>query len=199
MPDSATRITYAPATAKAHKLCEAHWAAVDAAKKDQWAYAEAMGAVGFRPAHSGRIGTLIFQKGKPVPEGWAPIPQSWKRKHPVASDQIECRPHPRTATGAARRQDIEREVPRVPPDSFLTGAFGWKRDGEVFGDGTIKWSVAYRLTQPKTSYFLIYPRFKGDKWKVPADLREVRQSEFHKAIEDHNDWVAKAVKRKKAA
>lgn len=197
MADTATRVTYAPATAKARKLCDDHWRKVDEARKAQWAYATAQGAVGLRNDHGGHIQTLFFPDGKPVPDGWAPIPLTWKRQ-PVGKDQIECRPAPRGAAGVARLKEIQQDVPRVPPASALTTAFGWKADGEVFSDGTIKFATATRLTKPKAATFLTYPRHKGDRWTVPRDLREVRQSEVMKAIEDHNACVARLRKRKAA-
>jgi len=155
-------------------IAEAFYAERDAAASEVWKLVEALGADGYRPGWGGTIRSLLF---KELPANYRQIGRD--------KDRVECVPHKGTKAGKNLAKVISGAV-RIPDEQKLADAFGW--EGRSPCDGTrIYWATVTRMELPSVRYLMRLPRTTDDGFVPPATLIEIKQSEYAKAFEDHNE------------
>lgn len=164
-----------------------YYANLDKARKAHWQFVKSVGGVGFRPAHWGSIRSVMFDK---LPEGWKQIATDKGR--------IEATPRKTSKAGKAFAEAI-RKLPDTPKGEKLAGMLGYNPDQMAMDGGTIYFATETRVLFPAERIFVRIPRFAEDGFDPdPAMLRALPESEFMKAIEDHNAEV-KRLREAKAA
>lgn len=157
-------------------IAEKFYAEIDAAMKDRWEFITSLGADGYRPGWQGTIRSLLF---KEVPDGW--------RKIGTDQGRAECIPH----KGSKAGKEIARRIadaPRVTPENDLAYLFGW--EGRSPFDGRLLYHAAVtKMEFPRVRYLMRIPREANDGFVPPDTLVEIKQSEYAKAFEDHNEAV----------
>lgn len=159
-------------------IADDFYASVDAARKAHWDFVTSVGGEGFRPAHYGSIRSVLF-KGD-APDGWKKI----------GTDKGNTEATPRKASKVGRAfADAIKALPHMPKAEKLVGALGYN-PSEMAMDtntGTIYFPTETRLSHPARRIFVRIPRFANDGFEPdPAMLCALPESEFMKAIEDHN-------------
>ena len=154
-------------------IAEKFYAEFDAKTQARWDAVTALGAVGYRPGWRNSTRSLFF---KELPNGY--------RKIGSDKGMVECVPH----RGSKLGKEFSRQfaaIPRVPDEGELPDLFGW--EGRSPFDGRLIYrAVAVRLELPTTRYLIRLPRADDDGYVPPPTLREMLQSEFVKAFEEHN-------------
>lgn len=153
-----------------------HFAEVKAAKAAHWQFVESVGGIGFRPTScGGGLRSVFFTD---VPTGW--------RKIGKDRDNIECVPHKSSFAGRGIAKVIGA-LPTAPDAINLARKLGYTPN-EMAMDGTcIFFPTTLQVSFPAERAFLRLPRFAGDKFEPdPAILQALPESEFMKALEDHN-------------
>jgi hypothetical protein len=153
------------------------------------------GAPRGRPGPSMAIATLFFPEGE-IPKGWKPRRNPG---HDVPKGEVECDPDQRTSEGKRIAKQMKEDRFRVPDvgavmKAIERGTRGGPHDGSVMAHGRIAWPRLLCLEVPDKRYVLDLPMHPDDDWQPPAGLIELRQSEFWRLIEAHNDR-AKAIKQ----
>lgn len=160
-----------------HEVAEAHFAAIDAAQQEHWAFATEMGGCGFRPNSDGGVRSVFFDE---LPSGW--------RKVGTDRGKIEACPRRSTQTGKLAEQAM-RALLRCPDAGSLARSFGYS-PSELAIDGSrgvIYFPTVMRTEHPVQRTFLRLPRFAKDGFEPdPAMLRALPESEFMAALEAHN-------------
>lgn len=177
------------ALAKARAFADARAKARDA----QWAIVRSYGADAYRPMRYGSIRSLMFLPGKEVPAGL--------RKVGTENGMTEYEPSRGTTAGKKIYSEL-CAAPRVEEWGKFADEFGWKGRSpmdECHGGRTgmaIYHATGVHVKRPKERFMLQLPRERGDRWKKPPGLRQIRESQWLAHIEDHNAAVERAKKRK---
>jgi len=152
------------------------YAQVDAAQKAHWAFTESVGGVGFRPAHWGSITSVLFEE---LPaEGWKQIGRDKAR--------IEATPRKTSKVGKALAEQI-RALPVTPKGESLAGMLGYNPLEMAMDGFKVYFATELRTSHPTERIFVRIPRFANDGFEPDETmLRALPESEFMKAIEDHN-------------
>lgn len=160
---------------------------------EQWALVKKLGGGGYRPGGGGGISTIFFAKGSPMPKGY--------RKVGSDGGQVECKPVRNTKLGKEICAAIQA-APRIRDWGAFADEFcGWKGRSPMdtkAGRGFIYHATGVAVARPQKRFFLQLPRELKDGWTPPEGIKEVRESDMLRAIEDHNAAVA-VEKRKRAA
>lgn len=159
------------------EISTAHFEECAAAKRAHWQFVDEVGGSGLRPTGHGGLRSVFF---KTLPPNW--------RKIGSRDQLIEAIPSKTSATGKALAKQIA-ELPQAPEPSILAGKLGYGPNQLVIdGDrGIIYFPTAVELTFPTKRHWLRIPRTLDDGFEPdPAILAECRESEFMRAVEDHN-------------
>lgn len=157
-------------------LCAEHFDAVSAARVSWFALCKEFGAVAFRPGHDGRPPRSFLFVGAEPPAGWVLVGRPER-------DKVEAKPHKGTKIGKAALAKLDALL-AAPSDHQLTGTFGYH---DMPTDGrSIYFATATEITFPTRRFFLRFPIAEGSSWRAGAGLAEVRESDFMRALEDHN-------------
>ena len=157
---------------------DAFYAERQVALDAQWAWIEGVGGSGFRPAHDGGLRSVFFDG--PIPKGWRSIGKQ--------GGKTEAQPRLSTKSGKAIRADMSA-LPCQPRPDALASALGYSPREMAIDSarGTIYFPTELRLDFPVARTFVRLPRFSGDGFDPDAAiLRALPESEFMKALEDHN-------------
>lgn len=156
-------------------IAQEFYAQVDAARKAHWAFTESVGGVGFRPAHWGSIASVLFEE---LPEGWKQIGRNKGR--------IEAAPRKTSKVGKALVEAM-KSLPATPKGESLAGMLGYNPSEMAMDGYKVYFASELRTSHPTERVFVRIPRFSSDGFEPnPAMLRALPESEFMKAIEDHN-------------
>lgn len=148
----------------------------DAARQALLDFAIALGAEAYRPNSRGNFYSALF--AGELPKGW--------RKIGGHNGHMEAMPHRGTKIGKQLIHQIER-LPKIPNASELAHSLGYKTSLMPTADGKIYFPTELRVEFPKARHFLTLPLTASDEFiPNPKLLRELRESEFMRAIEDHN-------------
>lgn len=158
-------------------ISKRHFAEVAAARDAHWHFAKSVGGVGYRPNGHGGLRSVFFSE---VPTGW--------RK--IGSDRgnVEAVPNRKTAEGRLLSKQIA-ELPNAPEPGDLASQLGYNPSILTLDPerGIIYFPIAIEITWPETRHFLRLPRTAIDGFQPDEEiLREVRESEFMRIVEDHN-------------
>jgi hypothetical protein len=156
-------------------IADEHFHAIDAAHAAHWQFVEQLGGKGFRPAHDGGLRSVFFET---IPAGW--------RK--IGNDKGLTEAVPRKGSTAGK--DLVKriaELPRAPDAWALASRLGYSTT-EFACDGTkLYFPTAIALSFPASRMFLRLPRFSEDGFNPEESfLRALPESEFMRAVEDHN-------------
>lgn len=154
------------------------------------AVAEQFGASGFRPTRHGPPRTLMFKGSSraDVPEGFKYVQRE--------KDTIECSPLRTTKAGKVAHAAL-LTIGRRPDGAELAEQFGWSPSQMAMDGSSIYFPTTLSVELPRPRHFLRLPRFEGDGWTQHPALVAIPESEFMRAIEDHNA-AAKALKSEPA-
>lgn len=156
-------------------IAQTYYAEVEAAHKAHWAFTESVGGVGFRPAHWGSIASVLFEE---LPEGWKQIGRDKGR--------IEATPRKTSKAGKALAEQM-RALPPTPKGKSLAGMLGYNPREMAMDGSKIYFATELRTSHPTERVFVRIPRFANDGFEPDETmLRALPESEFMKAIEDHN-------------
>lgn len=156
-------------------LAAEFYAEVEAARKEHWEFAERVGGVGFRPAHWGSIASVLFDT---LPDGWRQIGRD--------RDRIEAVPRKTSKAGKALAEAM-RALPVTPKGGSLAGKLGYNPREMACDGNKIYFATELQVAHPTERTFVRIPRFANDGFEPdPATLRALPESEFMKAVEDHN-------------
>jgi len=158
-------------------IAEAMYAKHDEARKAQFEIAKSLGASGFRPSRSGGIASLLFEA---LPDGF--------RRTGNSEGKIEAVPALNTKAGKAAKAAMA-EAPTAINTDVLAEEFGWNGEWAIVGDGRVYFASATRLMLPSPRYFITVPRQPNDGVVMADTVRELLQSEYAAAFEDHNAAV----------
>lgn len=149
--------------------------------------ADEFGAQGFRPfASCGRPRTMIFKDN--LPKGW--------RKIGMVDGMVEAVPNKGTKAGKEAQQRMSA-IEAAPEAMHLAGQLGYNPREMAMDGFSIYFPTALAVAHPEPRFFVRIPRTAGDGFEPdPAILRALPESEFMKAIEDHN---AEAARTREAA
>jgi hypothetical protein len=165
-------------------VARAHYAAIDAAIRKQWAFISDVNGIGFRPDSKGGIRSVLFHD---LPPGW--------RKIGTEKGDIEAVPHKGSNLGKVAATKLS-ELPRAPQPHDLASAFGYNPPHFAIDNGRIYFATDCIVTFPSERIFLRLPRFVDDGFMPDEDrLRAIPESEFMTAIEAHN---AEAKRKRKS-
>lgn len=155
------------------------------ARSTFWAFVHEVGGTGYRPGHNGTLRSVFFD---------CELPQGWRAIDKV-NGLTEALPARNTKVGKALR-DRYGDLPEMPQASRLARDLGYSPSFMPISNGKIYFPSEVRVTFPTERHFLRLPLTADDGFK-PDDslLRELRESEFMRAVEDHN---AEARRQKEA-
>lgn len=188
-------IVYRADSAEIIAACQEHEAAHRAVTKAQWAFVREQGAISYRPGYLG-IATLIFDREK-IPAAWKPHK---RQGNDLPAGRVDCVPDRRKAEGrrlAKLLQDGANGLKGAPsirrPDiGPLMEAIGREGGGYVFDGRYLDDPRMIAVKHPTPVYLIILPFAGGETWQPPAGLTELKRSEYHRYIEDHNAGVKAA-------
>ncbi|PTR05067.1 MULTISPECIES: hypothetical protein [unclassified Novosphingobium] len=153
----------------------AHYAAINAAVRTQWAFVTEVNGEGFRPDSNGGVRSIFFHE---LPPGW--------RKIGSENGNVEAVPHKGSNLGKVAARKL-LELPRAPQPHALASAFGYNPPHFAIENGRIYFATDLTVTFPSERIFLRLPRFADDGFVPDEDkLRAIPESEFMAAIEAHN-------------
>lgn len=159
-------------------IAEDFYKSVMAAREAYWSFATDVGGQGFRPSSYGSIRSVLFD-GE-LPEGW--------KKVGAGRGRIEATPRKTSKAGRAFADAI-KALPPMPRAEKLAGALGYN-PSEMAMDtnkGVVYFPTELQVAHPECRTFVRLPRFANDGFEPdPSLLRALPESEFMKAIEDHN-------------
>jgi hypothetical protein len=149
---------------------------VDSAKEAHWAFVKEVDGVGFRPSHDGGLRTVFFAE---LPTGWRKVGREGKN--------VEAVPRKTSKAGKALTEAIAA-LPNAPQASSLASSLGFNPTGWALCDsGRVYFPTELSVIFPKKRSFVRLPRFEGDGFEPDATmLRALPESEFMRAVEDHN-------------
>ena len=154
-------------------------AAKTAAKTSFCAFAQYVGGVGYRPGSNGQLRSVFF--ADELPQGWKMIGQE--------RGMIEAMPKKSTKAGIALRERYA-DLPEIPQASQLARDLGYSPNFMPTGNGKIYFPSELRVRIPTERHFLRLPLTAEDGFAPDAArLIEVLESEFMRAVEDHNAEV----------
>lgn len=154
-----------------------HFEECAAARRAHWNFVNEVGGDGMRPTGHGGLRSVFF---KTLPSNW--------RKIGARDQLIEAVPSKNSAAGKALAKQIA-ELPQAPEPSVLAAKLGYMPNSLVLdcNSGIIYFPVAVEITFPTKRHFLRIPRTLDDGFEPdPAILRECREWEFMRCVEDHN-------------
>lgn len=156
-------------------ISDEHHTLVDAAEAAHWSFVESVGGVGLRPARNGGLRSVFFQE---LPAGW--------RKIGSEGSKIECVPHKGSSIGKRLAKSIA-ELPKAPDAQQLSAKLGYQPSEMAIDGNRIFFPWALQVMFPAKRMFLRLPRFITDGFEPnPSMLRALPESEFMKAVEEHN-------------
>jgi hypothetical protein len=144
------------------------------------AVAEQFGASGFRPSRHGSPRTLLFNGNS-----MADTPEGFRYVGRVKADSIECAPFRNTKRGKEAYAALQ-EIGPMPNSEEVAVEFGWHPPEMPMDGTTVYFATASSVALPAPRHFIRLPRFARDQWEQPATLVAIPESEFMRAIEDHN-------------
>lgn len=159
------------------------------------------GAETYRPnSHDGKVWTLVYKALRPIPAGLRQLNKAERRK--LVLDRVkyvEVVPDNTTA-GRAIRDKLDAVEGLAPAGVFLAKAFKWggervmKVINESRGTCVIMIPWVQHLSLPYDRYFAraAYTKKKG---RIEG-LTEIRESDYVRALEDHNMAVEIKLRRK---
>lgn len=164
-----------------------HRAAINAYMARCWAIVEEIGAKGFQPAYRG-IRSIIFkgQSSADTPEGWR-----YLERDPDKSGVIRCVPRKTSKAGRALAERLASVGP-LPRGEEVASEFGWSPPVMAMDGNRIFFPVQQSVELPEPRHFLRLPRFEGDNWQGHDGLTAIPESEFMRALEEHNACVRAA-------
>lgn len=183
--------------AKLLKAARDHAAAQEKARKAHWVIVKELGGYGYRPSYYGGIKSLLF-KAEKAPDGF--------RKIGTDKNCIECVPARNTAKGKAAEKLIAVAVPEIPSwGRFCDDILRWNGRSPIGGGSgsrtgfCIYHATGVHISRPKERFIVVLPRTLSDGWKRPEGLKEIRESDMLRAVEDHNALIGKRKQRAKCS
>jgi hypothetical protein len=131
-------------------IARAHYKAIKAALKAQWAFIREVDGTGFRPDSNGGVRSVMF---KALPPGWRKIGRD--------NGDVEAVPYKSSKLGKAAALKLA-EIAKAPQSHELAAAFGYNPPHFAIENGRIYFATDCVVTFPAERIFLRLPRFSKD-------------------------------------
>ena len=157
------------------KIADAFEAEKQEAKATHWAFVRDVGGQGYRPSTNGGLRSVFFE-GE-LPEGWRSIG--------TEKGMTEAVPKKTTKVGKALQERVKK-IRETPQASALARDLGYSPRFMPTGNGKIYFPTEVRVVFPAERHFLRLPLTEDDGFEADDRLRALPESDFMRALEDHN-------------